>query len=163
MIRNDLYEKWIEGWAEECHSDIPKYKNKVKNFSMSPQCLELYWQNKDDNKEPFKGKRVSPTIRNSYVYLDHCHSAAPGVGCFGVFHWSTRHAAHPGGFPCCSACLQGSRAAHGTSLRQDGILQLDRAQNAASDHGVSPGQPEFSYHRFGRSLETLQPIQICHG
>jgi len=66
MIRNDLYEKWIEEWAEECHSDIPKYKNKVKNFSMSPQCLELYWQNKDDNKEPFKGKRVSPTIRNSY-------------------------------------------------------------------------------------------------
>ena len=33
--------------------------------------------------------------------------------------------------------------AHGISLRQDGILQLDRAQNAASDHGVSSGQPDF--------------------
>ena len=51
MLRNKKYEKWLSDWASECFENESKFKNKVKNFSMSPQSLETYWQNKDDKKE----------------------------------------------------------------------------------------------------------------
>ena len=35
------------------------------------------------------------------------------------------------------------------------------AQNAASDHGVSSGQPDFSDHRFGRPLETFSRFKFA--
>lgn len=71
------FEDFVATYSEIWLQDSKTYKNKIAYpFSISPKELDVYWQNKDDARDPIKAeeyktedgvdkKGTSPTIRNS--------------------------------------------------------------------------------------------------